>query len=89
MNPRINKECASHARYSIHKKSENTSSFSLYHFSGTKSFGMKTEKVHRQESLADKKKRDIIFLYTKDLISDAEFSRHKSREMYTYSENYR
>ena len=84
MNPRINKECASHARYSIHKKSENTSSFSLYHF-----FKMKSEKVHRQESLADKKKRDIIFLYTKDLISDAEFSRHKSREMYTYSENYR
>ena len=50
-----------HAMYSIHKKTENTSSFSLYHFSGTKSFGMKTEKVHRQESLADKKKHDIIF----------------------------
>lgn len=49
-----------HAMYSIHKKTENTSSFSLYHFSGTK-----TEKVHRQESLADRKKRDIIFCIQK------------------------
>ena len=56
-----------HAMYSIHKKMENTSSFSLYHFSGTE-----TGEVHRQESLADKKKHDIIFCIQKDLFSDAE-----------------
>ena len=71
-----------HAMYSIHKKMENTSSFSLYHFSGTE-----TGEVHRQESLADKKKHDIIFCIQKTC-SLTQKSRDRSREMNIQSETF-